>query len=631
MKKRASILACILILIFGGMALSGCTEEEWEWILDEIDRMMEEYEDTGHWDDDWHVGLNVDLGIDWDMDLERIIRDRFFDLPNLDGFISGLFPSRPDSEPAQILPPTPTPRPSDYILTPIPSYQTFIPAQLPNITNQTQAQAEINQIITNLTPEQRISGDALNIVTLSIETAARMGTTQHVPQGGSLSAALLQSGTSTATQIRHNTHGTLAFENMYLLRNLRTNINFISGETEELQIAFPEDVSGIPFDNVTIESEFASVTLNRDYIPVGSRINVRRAELDGPPASINGASDTDSDTSQDFRYNAGRFWSEVSDFSSPITFFRNFWFLLAIVLLIIIWLIVIAKGERLRRWVIPVFTLMAITINVTLIIRRIEPAPGPIILYADAVEVNMSDGMRATLSLYPNGSNPEYLVLINEEGQIQHSRYNPVTGYIDARIHGGGVYLLIENEVSFNDIDGRGYTMERAIRQLASRNIMLGAQEGYFYPDDPISRTDVVTGIIYAFDILDFNAQPTFTDISPHAWYYLAVATAQQIDLIEGFRDGTFRGNLDIPKAQLVVMSANTLMVEMGYHIPDNIETYLDFADRNVLRTWSLDGIALASASNVLIHRADGMFAPNSVMTRGEAAVVLYRVFSRVW
>lgn len=34
---------------------------------------------------------------------------------------------------------------------------------------------------------------------------------------------------------------------------------------------------------------------------------------------------------------------------------------------------------------------------------------------------------------------------------------------------------------------------------------------------------------------------------------------------------------------------------------------------------------------NLIVLRKDGKFAPGSAMTRGEAAVVLYRMFKKIW
>ena len=174
--------------------------------------------------------------------------------------------------------------------------------------------------------------------------------------------------------------------------------------------------------------------------------------------------------------------------------------------------------------------------------------------------------------------------------------------------------------------------MQDAILRLASRGIMRGTAYGYFYPDAPISRGDLVTAIVMAFDLLDLNASSTFTDIGPTDWYFRAIATAEQEGLISGFPDGTFRGNIDIPKDQLTVISANTLIERMGYFVPADIEAYLAaFIDRYEIAYWSEGGIALATQANVIIRRVDSRFAPQSSMTRGDAAIVLDRVFSRVW
>jgi hypothetical protein len=87
-----------------------------------------------------------------------------------------------------------------------------------------------------------------------------------------------------------------------------------------------------------------------------------------------------------------------------------------------------------------------------------------------------------------------------------------------------------------------------------------------------------------------------------------------------------------MPKDQMTVIAANTLVEQMGYIVPTDIEPILArYLDRDEIERWAEGGVALATASNVLIFRVDSLFAPNSVMTRGDAAIVLYRLFNRVW
>jgi len=548
------------------------------------------------------------------------------------------------------------------------------PAVLAQVYNQATASNEIFNTLESLTPQQRGSADAINIVTLQIENIARRGTTQNVPSDGSFNAPALRQSIMAAQGIHHQAMDFLAQDGVNLMRDLRIGINFVTDDAGGIFAAFPDDVSDMDFINITIESDFAAVTLNPGHIPVGGEITVRWVEAeddsyvagmgtvgDGYRAAGDGTGRAASPTSQ----NQG-FFATLFDFTAPLlTMLFNFWSLIVIAIMLIIWLIVESKGEKLRRWVVPTFAILALVANISLVVVRHNARTIPVMadypIVADddaqnqdndtqaestpkiaAVEVTMSPGMRATLSIPINGQNPEFLVLVNQDNEIQHSRYNPVTGNIDGRIRTSGIYTLRENQISFIDIEGRSQLMQTAINQLASRGIMQGNQvqvagrtlpaENHFRPDDPITRTEMVATIVMAFDMLDFSAQAIFTDIPQNAWYYHAVATARQAQLVEGYPDNTFRGGNYIPKDQLVVMAANALVGQMGYHAPEDIEYFLArFLDRDRLTRWSEDGIALATASNVLIHRSDNMFAPQSTMTRGDAAIILYRVFSRIW
>jgi len=253
-------------------------------------------------------------------------------------------------------------------------------------------------------------------------------------------------------------------------------------------------------------------------------------------------------------------------------------------------------------------------------------------LATSSIEIIMSEGVRATVSLPAVGGEKDFLVLLNENSVPQYSKYNPVTDMIDTRIRESGIYTLKEYSVSFIDVEQKNDLMKEAISQLASRGIMTGTTDGFFFPDKPITRAELVSAIVRAFDLLDPDAVSRFTDLSKSDWYYAAAATAEREGLISGFEDNTFRGEIDIPKDQLVAITANTLIERMGYIVPGEIEELLAvFLDRPDIAAWSEKRIALATQSNILIYRTDSLFAPRSIMTRGDAAIILFRVFNKVW
>ena len=115
-------------------------------------------------------------------------------------------------------------------------------------------------------------------------------------------------------------------------------------------------------------------------------------------------------------------------------------------------------------------------------------------------------------------------------------------------------------------------------------------------------------------------------------WSHPAAASARQEGIVRGFDDNTFRGDEDIPKVQMVTVSANTFVQKMGYTTPRDIETLLSrYLDRDEIAQWAEGSVALATRADVLIYRTDSMFAPQSAMTRGDAAIMLHKVFMKVW
>jgi len=406
-----------------------------------------------------------------------------------------------------------------------------------------------------------------------------------------------------------------------LLRQRRTNINFESNATNELHVIFPDDISGIDFDNVTIEAEFASITLRRDNIIPGGEISLLQV-----------------------RDHRGNVYEPGRDDESGIVAFlgqerevldllSDFWSVLVTVVFVLIWLVLSRFNIKLRLWVVPTFSAIAISINVGMVLNRDDYDPMQYIEDDGVViQVTMTEGKRAVVSIPANADNPDSLVLLNTDGEPQLSKYNPVTGNIDSNIRESGVYVLREHTVSFADIEDKSRMMQDAIIRLASRNIMQGTEEGYFYPDMPISHADFVSAVVMAFDMLDLNAQTTFADVGPDSWYFRAVASAEQAGLITGFEGNTFRGSSDIHRDHLTHIASNSLVERMGYFTPSDIEGWLArYIDRPEIAEWYEDGIALATQTNIVIQRTDSRFAPSTIMTRGDAAIVLDRLFSRVW
>ena len=346
------------------------------------------------------------------------------------------------------------------------------PAVAASVMNVSSTNDVVRSVIQSLTPQQRASSEALNMVALHIENIERRGTTQALPRGGSLSLAVLGDAVDAAIAIRRETVGVLSDENIQMLRDLRTNINFVSDDPQTLSIVFPNSIEHLFFDNITIEAGFASITINRDDINEGSEVSLNLLQGSLPQGGAAIAPDGTIIVAINDAGVLPTLLNALTDFSSPLTILSNYWFVLAVLILVIAAIVLAMRGKRLRVWVVPTFAIIAIAANFSMILwfsdspvfgfgndnrdsqnnvnqpsvtQNIDNRPSDAVGAGteDAIQVLMTDGMRVTLSLPARGGiSPQNLSLFNHLGQIQHSEYNPITGMIDAHIRQGGTFIL---------------------------------------------------------------------------------------------------------------------------------------------------------------------------------------------
>jgi len=550
---------------------------------------------------------------------------------------------------------------------------------LEHITNFATASTTITSAIAGLTAEQRASSDALNTVALFVENVMRRGTTQATSGDVRICRGMLEDMTVMALFIHQSASHAFSVQAITLPRDLRRTINIESDARDEINITFDDRALSLSFDTMTVETGFASITVSRNYFDPANKISIVRIREEDPYARNATTDITMNDDTGEIQGQAmnddagdvsGQAWNDDTflhthtNTHSTLSSNRGVVFLavtmnalgvLAILLSLYIRYRFVRSGRKFGVWVIPTVVIHVIAANAVMFsaVDRGDSGysenaifvfsddehgldtldvPDPVAehVYTGAVKVTMTDGMSATLSLPVNGQNPEFLVIVNEYDEIQHSWFNPVTDTIDGRISTGGIYILRENQVSFGDVDDSNPLMQNAILRLASLGIMRGTECNYFYPNEPISRREFMKALLTVFDMIDVNAVNDFEDISQYDRYYHAIATAVNKGLIEGFADNTIRSEWDMQKDQLISATARLMTEQMGYEFPENIEYYLaHFSDRRGILSGLDEAIALAVQSNILLHREDGRFAPQSSVTRGDAAIVLYRVFNR--
>ena len=252
----------------------------------------------------------------------------------------------------------------------------------------------------------------------------------------------------------------------------------------------------------------------------------------------------------------------------------------------------------------------------------------------NAVDIEMPGGSMAssiTVSLPTDKStDTTYQAVVSSNGTAAASKYNPATTNIDGKVNASGTYTVETNEMDFTDITSKSTEMQKAIKYLAAHGIVMGSGGTNYSPDDSISRAELTALVLRALGKVDSKATTSFTDVTPANWFYATAASSQKLGYITGFEDNTFRGTTTINKEQIIVVAARVLGGEMNYKTPSNPAAYLSKYSDTVV-SWAQPQVALATRENLVVYRTDGTFSGAKNMTRGDAAIIIYRLFQRIW
>ena len=255
--------------------------------------------------------------------------------------------------------------------------------------------------------------------------------------------------------------------------------------------------------------------------------------------------------------------------------------------------------------------------------------------YQTIASVQGPENYRATPQ---NGASVDYRLdsdvvhMMNSNYRAIPSNYNPVKQTMEGRVAESGKYTVANNQKDFSDIAEKSTEMQNAIRYLASKGIINGTTTTTFSPDNVITRAQIVALLMRGLGKVDNSLKANFTDVPANAWYYHEAASSQKHQIILGYEDGTFRGQRTINKAQITAVAGRILVSEMNYSIPDEEEQapYLSkYSDQ--IAPWAQSMVALATRENLVVFRKDGTFSGGLDMTRGDAAILLYRLFKRIW
>lgn len=251
------------------------------------------------------------------------------------------------------------------------------------------------------------------------------------------------------------------------------------------------------------------------------------------------------------------------------------------------------------------------------------------------VQFHTSSEHLVTVSFEGISAADKYMAVLDENGDPVGGKYNPAKGTLDVKLTTSGIYRAVNNEKTFADVKSQSIAIQNDIKLLASKGIIRGTSETTFSPDSTISRAEIAALVMRTLGKLDPNADGGFNDVTMANWYCGAAGSARKHNIVSGYPDNTFRGTEVISKTQIVVVASRALRNYMDYktisqsEIDDGLSVYQDRA--NLAGGWAQDDVAFATSRNLVLRSMDGNFGGAANMTRGNAAIIIKRLFDKVW
>lgn len=206
---------------------------------------------------------------------------------------------------------------------------------------------------------------------------------------------------------------------------------------------------------------------------------------------------------------------------------------------------------------------------------------------------------------------------------LKQSKYDPKTSEMVFNVEHFSKYAVVAKSSTFEDIQTFLWA-RRGILELAARGIVNGTDNEHFNPQKEVTRAEYLKILVEAFDLVEGEHISTFTDVQADKWYSDAIATAQALNLVTGYPDGTFGLNQAISREEMAVMTSRILK-QAGAALP-NGNSEKAFSDASQISGFAMDAVQAMNTAGWMKGDTSGRFLPKEQANRAETAVLISRI-----
>ena len=253
----------------------------------------------------------------------------------------------------------------------------------------------------------------------------------------------------------------------------------------------------------------------------------------------------------------------------------------------------------------------------------VELPMNPVVVGDQKTEVTINTGAKEAVKVeipVAETTSGTVAVLIKADGTEQIIRDSVVTeNGVVANVSDGDKIVIKDNSKQFKDV--ADHWGEGAVNFVAARGIFAGTGDGSTFSPNVATTRGMIAQVLHN---LEYNKNHphdghSFPDVGDHHWYDDAVHWAEDHGIVGGYGDGTFKGDKEVTREELVVMLWNYA----GKQTTKDNSLVNGFNDAAKVSDWAKTAMNWALENGVLGGKGGKMLDPTGFATRAELAQMM--------
>lgn len=175
---------------------------------------------------------------------------------------------------------------------------------------------------------------------------------------------------------------------------------------------------------------------------------------------------------------------------------------------------------------------------------------------------------------------------------------------------------LVNDPARYTDI--KGHWAEEALTNALANGIMYGTTSTTASPDAPLTRAQMSTLIVRAFEATKTSNVSAFADMKSDAWYYDYMSRAVQMGIVSG------NGNSMFPNSKITRQEAACVFCR-AFNLYGYSYNLNQFSDGGSVAGYARDPMAACFGAGVMTA-IDGKIQPTKELTRAEFTYAMYQI-----